>query len=151
VEFLAQSKQKIWQVLPLGPTGYGDSPYQLFSAFAGNPLIIDLQALRERGLLSSQDLASASVLPEGRVEYGRVIGVKQGLIQKAARTFLADGGQADRLAFDIFAGTMRAGWTTTRFSWRAKVSTRMRCGQIGLGTSTEGLVRLRRMATEIVC
>jgi 4-alpha-glucanotransferase len=102
VEFLAQSKQKIWQVLPLGPTGYGDSPYQLFSAFAGNPLIIDLHTLRERGLLSSQDLASASGLPEDNVEYGRVIDLKQGLIGKAARTFLADGAHAERTAFEIF-------------------------------------------------
>ena len=47
IEFLAGSGQKIWQVLPLNPTGYGDSPYQCFSAFAGNPLFIDLAALRE--------------------------------------------------------------------------------------------------------
>jgi 4-alpha-glucanotransferase len=47
IEFLAGSGQKIWQVLPLNPTGYGDSPYQCFSAFAGNPLFINLGALRE--------------------------------------------------------------------------------------------------------
>jgi len=102
VEFLAQSRQKIWQVLPLGPTGYGDSPYQLFSAFAGNPLFIDLYTLRERGLLSSQDLDSASGLPDDNVEYGRVIHLKQDLIHRAARTFLADGTHADREVFDVF-------------------------------------------------
>ena len=105
VEFLAQSQQKIWQVLPLGPTGYGDSPYQLFSAFAGNPLLIDLYTLRERGLLSSQDLDSASGLPDDHVEYGRVIDLKQDLIHRAARTFLADGTHADREAFDVFCLT----------------------------------------------
>ena len=59
VDFLAASGQKIWQVLPLSPTGYGDSPYQCFSAFAGNPLFIDLEGLREGGLLSAQDLVRA--------------------------------------------------------------------------------------------
>ena len=49
VDFLAAAGQRIWQVLPLGPTGYGDSPYQLFSAFAGNPLLISLDQLALRG------------------------------------------------------------------------------------------------------
>ena len=49
VDFLASARQQIWQVLPLGPTGYGDSPYQTFSAFAGNPLLIDLAALAGAG------------------------------------------------------------------------------------------------------
>jgi 4-alpha-glucanotransferase len=56
-EFLAASGQRLWQVLPLCPTGYGDSPYQCFSAFAGNPLLIDLNSLQEQGLLSHDDLA----------------------------------------------------------------------------------------------
>src|ERR1700689_2536948 len=85
VEFLAEAGQNIWQVLPLGPTGYGDSPYQLFSAFAGNPLLVDLKSLRERGLLSLQDLTSASGLRENRVEDGRGIEVKHALLGKAGR------------------------------------------------------------------
>ncbi|MFZ0317680.1 MAG: 4-alpha-glucanotransferase [Candidatus Sulfotelmatobacter sp.] len=102
VDFLTQSKQKIWQVLPLGPTGYGDSPYQLFSAFAGNPLLIDLNSLLDRGLLSSYDLKSAQDLPQDYVDYGRVIDVKQGLIRTAARTFLAEAPHAERTVFDSF-------------------------------------------------
>jgi 4-alpha-glucanotransferase len=102
VEFLAQAKQKIWQVLPLGPTGYGDSPYQLFSAFAGNPLLLDLHSLREQGVLSSQDLAGASRLPADYVEYGAVIEAKQSLIRKAARAFLADGACPGRNDFELF-------------------------------------------------
>jgi 4-alpha-glucanotransferase len=90
VDFLAESGQKIWQVLPLGPTGYGDSPYQLFSAFAGNPLLIDLNALAEEGLLSSDGLANAADLPEDHVEYSRVIDFKQSWLRKAAKTFFAD-------------------------------------------------------------
>ena len=53
VTFLTHARQRIWQVLPLGPTGYGDSPYQCFSAFAGNPLLISLHALVDAGLLSA--------------------------------------------------------------------------------------------------
>ncbi len=102
LEFLAESGQKIWQVLPLGPTGYGDSPYQLFSAFAGNPLLIDLKALREQGLLSRGELAAASGLPEERIDYGRVIAAKQDLLLKAARTFLAQCDPQERSAFESF-------------------------------------------------
>ena len=52
VDFLKQAKQSCWQVLPLGPTSYGDSPYQSFSAFAGNPYFIDLEILQQEGLLT---------------------------------------------------------------------------------------------------
>ena len=109
VEFLAESGQKIWQVLPLNPTGYGDSPYQCFSAFAGNPLLIDLKALQEQGLLSLQDLSNAPELPGGFVDYGGVIGLKQSLLRKAAHSFLANGARADRGAFDTFCRD-NAGW-----------------------------------------
>ena len=50
-DFLFAAGQKLWQVLPLNPTGYGDSPYQCFSAFAGNPLLLSLERLRDQGLL----------------------------------------------------------------------------------------------------
>src|SRR5512137_837808 len=56
VDFLAQAGCSLWQVLPLGPTGYGDSPYQCFSAFAGNPYLISPQELMEQGLLIEEDL-----------------------------------------------------------------------------------------------
>jgi len=102
VEFLADAGQKIWQVLPLSPTGYGDSPYQCFSAFAGNPLIIDLRDVREQGLLSGQDLSNAPSFPEEHVEYDRVIEFKQGQLRKAAQAFLMDGASTDRRAFDTF-------------------------------------------------
>jgi 4-alpha-glucanotransferase len=102
VEFLAESRQKIWQVLPLSPTGYGDSPYQCFSAFAGNPLFIDLKALVEQGLLSNQDLSNVPSFAEDHVDYERVIDFKQRLLRKAARAFIVDGDATDRCAFDIF-------------------------------------------------
>src|SRR4029078_11372174 len=59
IDFLVETGQSLWQVLPLGPTGYGDSPYQSFSAFAGNPLLISLDSLVDQGLLAPGDLERA--------------------------------------------------------------------------------------------
>ena len=58
VDWVAQSGQSLWQVMPLGPTGYGDSPYQCFSAFAGNPLLISPEQLVSDGYLAAADMAS---------------------------------------------------------------------------------------------
>src|SRR5512142_1673804 len=102
VDFLAASGEKIWQVLPLGPTGYGDSPYQCFSAFAGNPLFIDLPKLQAQGLLAAKDLAAAPQLPTDYVDYGRVIAFKQPLIRKAAQNFFGNANGMDLSAFETF-------------------------------------------------
>ena len=59
VDWLAKAGQKNWQILPLGPTGYGDSPYQSFSTFAGNPYYIDLDTLKEEGLLTEEECREA--------------------------------------------------------------------------------------------
>jgi 4-alpha-glucanotransferase len=75
LDFLAGAEQRLWQVLPLGPTGYGDSPYQCFSAFAGNPLLVSLDLLVEEGLLTSDDVAEAA-LPEGQADYGAALAFK---------------------------------------------------------------------------
>ncbi|MEI7643940.1 MAG: 4-alpha-glucanotransferase [Chloroflexales bacterium] len=85
VDFLAAAGQRLWQVLPLGPTGYGDSPYQCFSAFAGNPLLVSLDDLVDRGLLGQAEVEAAAEAAGGfgvdHVDYGRVIGFKLGLLR----------------------------------------------------------------------
>jgi len=91
LSFLASAGQTLWQVLPLGPTGYGDSPYQPFSAFAGNPLLISLERLVEEGLLSSQDLSPQPEFSPDRVDYGRVIGFKMRALRRSWERFLRDG------------------------------------------------------------
>ncbi len=83
VDFLCSAGQSVWQVLPLGPTGYGDSPYQPFSAFAGNPLLIDLRQLVEDGLLTERDLALPDPFADDRVHYGEVIAFKQMVLRHA--------------------------------------------------------------------
>jgi 4-alpha-glucanotransferase len=101
-DFLFAAGQKLWQVLPLNPTGYGDSPYQCFSAFAGNPMLISLERLRDQGLLTSSDLANAPKFPEGVVDFGPVIDFRMATLRRAAQAFFADGSGADRAAFDRF-------------------------------------------------
>ncbi|MDC0834606.1 4-alpha-glucanotransferase [Leptolyngbya valderiana BDU 20041] len=87
VDFLAGSGQQLWQILPLGPTGYGNSPYLSYSAMAGNPLLISLERLCDDGLLSQEDLAEVPELPSDRVDYDRVEQVKTPLLQKSYRNF----------------------------------------------------------------
>ena len=71
VDFLKAAGQTWWQILPVGPTGYGDSPYQSFSAYAGNPYLIDLDLLREDGLLTQAEIDSAFWGADpARVDYG---------------------------------------------------------------------------------
>lgn len=101
-DFLADAGQKLWQVLPLNPTGYGDSPYQCFSAFAGNPLLISLERLRDQGLLQTSDLERVPAFPEAEVDYGSVIAYKTPILRRAAQAFFADASGADRAAFDRF-------------------------------------------------
>ena len=67
IDFLAASKQSLWQILPLGPTGYGDSPYQCFSAMAGNPFLVSSALLLDDGLLSAGDLADRPEIPSSQV------------------------------------------------------------------------------------
>jgi 4-alpha-glucanotransferase len=91
VDFLASAGQGLWQVLPLGPLGYGNSPYSSTSAFAGNPLLISLERLAEHGWIDSAKLNSAdseSVVADGPVEYDRVFAQKMPLLFEGARAFL---------------------------------------------------------------
>ena len=83
IDFLSASGQSLWQCLPLGPTGFGDSPYQAFSSFAGQPLIISPDLLIEDGLLLEADLADIPAFNEHACEYGDVIPGKMTLLKKA--------------------------------------------------------------------
>ncbi len=91
VDFLEATGQSLWQVLPLGPTGYGDSPYQCFSAFAGNPLLVSLDLLVQDGLLDQADLEHAPFFPEERVDYGPVIEYKSRMLARAHHNFVERG------------------------------------------------------------
>ena len=108
-DFLSAAGQKLWQVLPLNPTGYGDSPYQCFSAFAGNSLLISLEHLYDQGLLQKSDLDPSQLQPSSAdlVDYGSVIDFKMAILQRAAKVFFADGTHAHHAAFDDFCEKQR--------------------------------------------
>jgi len=90
VRFLKEAGQSYWQILPMGPTGYGDSPYQSFSTFAGNPYFIDLDTLVEEGLLLEEELSDLSFSDsEERVDYGKLYKLRFPVLDKAVKRFLA--------------------------------------------------------------
>lgn len=88
-DFLASSGQKSWQVLPLGPTGFGNSPYQCLSAFAGNCLLVSPEKLLSDGLLNEKDLANIPRFPVERVDFQAVISFKNSLLKRAFHNFKA--------------------------------------------------------------
>ena len=91
VDFLVKAGQSYWQVLPLGPTSYGDSPYQSFSSFAGNPYFIDLDTLKEDGLLTEEDLAAFDFGDDPtRIDYGKLYQNRLPLLKKAFDRFVPD-------------------------------------------------------------
>jgi len=102
IDYLAASGQSLWQVLPLGPTGYGDSPYQCFSAFAGNPLLISPTRLAQDRLLSNGDLLNVPRFRSSHVDFGRVIDYKKTLLEKAFDTFRKSPEEGLRASFINF-------------------------------------------------
>jgi 4-alpha-glucanotransferase len=108
VDTLVETHQKWWQILPLGPTGYGDSPYQCFSAFAGNPYLISPQFLIEDGLLENRDLIG-HMFPHDRVEFGPVINFKNHLLNQVWERFGKGSGAKLRPEFERFCAA-EAGW-----------------------------------------
>ncbi len=101
IDFLAAAGQGLWQVLPLGPTGYGDSPYQALSAFAGNPLFISPEVLLQQGWLIEEDLHDLA-FPETHVDYGAVIVFKQQLLARAFDRFRQRADETQRGELEAF-------------------------------------------------
>jgi 4-alpha-glucanotransferase len=107
IDFLVIAGLKYWQVCPLGPTGFGDSPYQCFSAFAGNPYLIDLEALLERGFLESQDLDPLRSLPHEYVDYGSQWELRWKVLNKAYQAFFRQASVEEHDAFVSFKKSHR--------------------------------------------
>ena len=105
IAFLASAGQRLWQVLPLGPTGYGDSPYQLFSAFAGNPLLISLESLIEDGLLTEEEAGSRHAFQPGNIDFPAVIAHRRALWPRMLERFDGASGQPMHERFVRFCST----------------------------------------------
>ncbi len=108
VDSIASAKQRLWQVLPLSPTGYGNSPYSALSAFAGNPLLLSLELLQQDGWLHAGEIDGLAGR-EGAVDFSRAASEKLPLIERAARRFLQDANTEQAAAFEHFKET-HASW-----------------------------------------
>ena len=104
IDFLHHAGFSVWQICPLGPTGYGDSPYQCFSAFAGNPYLIDFQPLLEDGLITDKDFGQLRALPRDHVDYGALYTTLWPLLRSAHGRFKESGKEQfqDYGSFDQF-------------------------------------------------
>ena len=110
VDFLKKSNQKLWQIFPLGPTGYGDSPYQCFSSFAGNPYLIDFDLLIEQNLLTEEDLKDVNFGGnEEYIDYGAIYNQKYPLLRKAYENFKANGNKELKEKLETFK-TENSSW-----------------------------------------
>jgi len=109
VDFLEAAGQKLWQVLPLGPTGYGDSPYQTFSAFAGNPLLVSPEKLARENLLSDENLRNSPHFNPVCIDFGEIIALKMSLLKKAFVRFVELRKHESEPAFKTFCAN-NAGW-----------------------------------------
>jgi 4-alpha-glucanotransferase len=99
-DWLHSAGQSVWQILPLGPTSYGDSPYQTLSAFAGNPNLISLDKLVEDGWLTAADLADTPDFPTHKVDYGWIIGFHDEKLALAYQRFKAAATEKSRKPFE---------------------------------------------------
>lgn len=102
IDFLAESGQTLWQILPLGHTGYGNSPYQAFSAFAGQPLVVSPEKLHEQGLLYDSDLSHVPAWDSMKVEYDPIITYKFSLLKTAYDHFLSSNSHGLTEAFENY-------------------------------------------------
>ncbi|NEP89714.1 MAG: 4-alpha-glucanotransferase [Okeania sp. SIO2C2] len=103
VNFLRDSGQQIWQILPLGPTGFGNSPYLAYSAMAGNPLLISPEKLLDQELLSEEDLSNLPEFPNDRVDFDLVTEFKRSLLQKAYDNFKIKQSEEKQAFYDLCA------------------------------------------------
>ena len=103
VDFLVSAGQSLWQVLPLGPTGYGDSPYACYSAFAGNTLLISPETLVANGLLDASHLKTPLAPAGERVDYGEAHKTKEDLLRRAYQNYHRTTDTNLRSAFETFA------------------------------------------------
>ncbi|MBD2139491.1 4-alpha-glucanotransferase [Anabaena sp. FACHB-1237] len=102
IDFLKNSYQQYWQVLPLGPTGYGNCPYMCYSAMAGNYYLISPEKLVEDGFLSEDDFASLPDFPTNKVDFAQAIAFKVPLLKKAAQNFYPQASKKQKKAFEEF-------------------------------------------------
>jgi len=110
VDKMAGMRLSVWQFLPIGPTAYGDSPYQSLSTFAGNEMLIDIDDLIELGLLNKREVVELTTLPERYVDYGALIPIKTRLLNLAASHFAESADAALKEDYEGFLQRNNTAW-----------------------------------------
>jgi len=140
-DFLVAGGVRFWQTLPLGPTGYGNSPYAALSAFAGNPALISPERLVADHLLPHAALAEAPAFPTDHVDYGAVVPWKMELLRRASERHHARKHSALHEAYDRFRDETPRGSLSWRSSWRSKTRTGSAPGSSGRSPTPSAIRR----------
>ena len=133
IDFMQAAGLQIWQMCPLGPTGFGDSPYQSFSSFAGNPYFIDLDPLLNAGLLAADEIAILQGLPVNAVDYGQLYVDFYPVLTKAYQRFI----ESEKMRYSImvpFQNSLprnQTGWIPLRVLLPLKQNLRVAVGKNG--------------------
>ena len=109
IDFLKKARQKYWQLLPLGPTGYGNSPYSSMSSFAGNPYFIDIELLIQDGLLTEREADGQKTTCGAKIDYGALYRNRLGLLKKAYDRFTISAGTEEKEQLSAFSAE-HAAW-----------------------------------------
>ncbi len=118
IDWLVVAGQKLWQILPLGPVGLGNSPYMSLSAFAGNPLLIDLSELEHKGWLRGDELSSVQAFPTKHIDFGKVVPFRPSCCIVRRRSFSSTHRQLIRRILNCSINRIKAGSPITLSSWR---------------------------------
>jgi len=132
VDFLEETNQKLWQILPLGHSGDNNSPYQYYSAFAGNPLLIDLYKLTKESLIAREDLQNKPRFPKKYVDFAKVKGWKLMLLRKVFDNFQNNGNQKLQDKYKLFLKKKTIGGLKIfRSLWQLKTISKLQTGMNG--------------------
>ena len=134
IHFLSETKTKCWQVLPLNPTSYGDSPYQSPASIAGNPYFIDLEILAKAGLLTKEELSENRNDSE-RVDYGWLFNTRYNVLRKAYTRFIEKNGD-ESPKYKSYLKKTHIGFPITLYLWRLRFTITTPYGHRGI-KSTE--------------
>ena len=110
IDIMRRMELSVWQFLPLGPTAYGDSPYQPLSSFAGNEMLIDSDALIDAGYLNEDEVQELATLPERYVDYGALIPIKKRILALAASRFDDIADAEEKADFEAFVAAHDRTW-----------------------------------------
>lgn len=132
VDQLKKAGQSYWQILPLGPTGYGDSPYQSFSTYAGNPYFIDLKTLVKEGLLTKKECKEVRCKEQKKIDYEKIYQNRFKILKRHTDDF------RKMISTKNFSKKMHSGWKIIACIWQLKTPMREKLERMGRAFKEKG-------------